>query len=681
VDRDQLIQRLMVTFREELAEHVATLNRELMALEKESDSSRRGEILQTLFRTAHSLKGAARSVNVGMIERACHQLEEILGAAREGSILPGPEHFALLFETTDAAEEAGARLREGKDLGGSPLAVLLPRLEDAAGRVPAPPPSAPPLVTAPSRLPHSAGPAGGAAAAAADRQEAGPQPAPVLHPQTDATSHPAPPPSPLPDGGTVRVAAEKLDALLARDGELLVARRRVESRAEDVAALHEIVRELTEEWKTSERPLRKWLEKCRSVTGDSPPRGDGGERGPDGRVPRRVAALLSQTGPSLRRLGKDLDRLAATMSADHRQLNQVADALDVELRRARMIPFADACQGLDRVVHDLAGAGGKEAAIAIEGGDVELDRSVLEALRDPLRHLVRNAVDHGVETPDERRSAGKPAASRVTVTAVLRGSQVEVAVTDDGRGMDSELLRQTRRRKGLSEAADDNELMRSVFMPGFSTARLITDVSGRGVGLDVVRSRAEALHGTVEVSSVRGKGTRFILAVPLTLTTLRAVLVRAGGQTFALAGTSVRKLVRVGPNDLVSVAGRQMLASGKAPIPIALLAETLGLREREVFRATDKRLAVVVGSGIRPDRRGPGFGALPRTAGRPGDGAGVGARPGARRRGRRRRLPCEERLRPAKTPGNDRPTRLIRAGRCQTRQAADRNYAAHPRRR
>ncbi len=242
-----------------------------------------------------------------------------------------------------------------------------------------------------------------------------------------------------------------------------------------------------------------------------------------------------------------------------------------------MLPFAEVCQGLERIVHDLSQGSGKEVELVVEGGEVELDRSVLEGLKDPLRHLIRNAIDHGIEPAEVRRAAGKPPRARVTVAAVLRGGRVEVAVADDGRGIDLEALRNQVRLKDLPEPADERELARLVFEPGLSTARLITDVSGRGVGLDVVKSRVEALHGTVDLTFTPQRGTRFTLAVPLTLTTLRALLVVAAGQTFALVGTNVQKLLRVAPEELRSIGGREMLSLGGSPLPVASLADTLGL--------------------------------------------------------------------------------------------------------
>src|SRR5262249_54886914 len=151
---------------------------------------------------------------------------------------------------------------------------------------------------------------------------------------------------------------------------------------------------------------------------------------------------------------------AGSMAGDYRQLKQAADALDDEVLRVRMLPFAEACQGMDRMVHDLAHAAGKDVDLVVEGGSVELDRSILEGLKDPLRHLVRNAIDHGIEPAEERRQTSKRPRAQVTVTAVLRGAQVEVAVANDGRGIDPDALRQQLRRKGLAEPSDERELVR-----------------------------------------------------------------------------------------------------------------------------------------------------------------------------------------------------------------------------
>ncbi len=560
MDKSKLMQRLMATFLEELDEHVRTLNQDLLALEKQPAGDQRGQGLKALFRTAHSLKGAARSVNARVIEEACHRLEEILTAVRDGHLAFDPDLFALLFNTADALEEAGMRLREQQDLSEAPLAGLLPRLDKAVKPRPA---AAGPAAQAAEDMPRPAPP------------EAAPAPAapPPTPPQVQAAEMV---PEPAAAAGSVRVPAEKLDTFLARIGELLVARKRVEYRVGQAAALGERVKAWRAEWGRVDRAITRLL----APEEDSPNGRDAGLGGGTAvrSLPRRAAQVLRQAGEFLQNLEKDLERLADKMAGDTRLLEQTAVLLDEEVRRVRMLPFAEACQGLDRTARDLARAAGKEVHLTIEGGSVELDRSVLEGLKDPLRHLVRNAVDHGAEPPEERRAAGKPSAARVTIAAALRGAQVEVVVRDDGRGLDREALREQAHRRHLAAPADEGELARLIFLPGLSTSRIITDVSGRGVGLDVVKSRVEALHGTVEVASEPGRGTRFTLTVPLTLTTLRAVLVTAAGQTFAFVGTNVQRLVRAAPAEIRSVAGREMLPLGGPPLPLASLAGVLGLR-------------------------------------------------------------------------------------------------------
>jgi two-component system chemotaxis sensor kinase CheA len=284
------------------------------------------------------------------------------------------------------------------------------------------------------------------------------------------------------------------------------------------------------------------------------------------------------------------------MTGDRMQLDRASGLLEDEVRRARMLPFAEACQGLDRTARDVARAVGKPVDLVVEGGDVEIDRSVLEALKDPLRHLVHNAVDHGIESPEGRREAGKPPRARVTVSAALRGAQVEVVVADDGGGLDLDQLRDQARQRGLDEPSDDGDLERLIFLPGFSTAGRITSISGRGVGLDVVKDRLEQLHGTIDLESRPGRGLRFTMAVPLTLTTLRALLTSAGGQVFAFATTNVQKLVRVGPGDFRTVEGCRVLATGGPLLPVVSLAQALGLATRE---PSGKSPGVIVAAGER----------------------------------------------------------------------------------
>ena len=357
----------------------------------------------------------------------------------------------------------------------------------------------------------------------------------------------------------VRVSAQKLDALLARSGELRVATLRLEGRAEALDAVREALAQARE-----------------AVLG----------------TPGEQALLRAET---------ELARVTLELAADRRALGVVAMGLDDEVRRSRTLSFEEGCEGLERAVRDVARGMGRQARLELHGGALELDRSLLQGLREPLLHLVRNAVAHGLESPEERERLGKPPEGRVTLSARLRGSRVEVTVDDDGRGLDLAALRERARARGLKVPEEDEEAARLVFEAGLSTAAEVTQVAGRGVGLDVVRMHVEGLRGGVEVTTLPGRGTCFTLDVPLTLSTLRVLLVSAGGQTLALASESVARLVRLSPEEVRDVEGRPAWASGDALLPLASLADVLGLppgppraRRGAVVLAAGTARAVVV---------------------------------------------------------------------------------------
>jgi two-component system chemotaxis sensor kinase CheA len=342
-----------------------------------------------------------------------------------------------------------------------------------------------------------------------------------------------------------------------------VARRRLDPRSDELQALLQSVARWRAEWRQVERPVRRAL---------------GADEG--GPLPRRAARVLAQLSDQLERTERALEALGAGLDTDRRAIARAVAPLEDEVRRVRMLPFAEACEGLERAARDLARDIRKEVDVVVAGADIELDRSILEALRGPLLHLVRNAIDHGIEPPEARAAAGKPARGRVLIEAALHGDRVRITVADDGRGLDVARVREVAERRKLPPPADEREAARLIFTPGFSTNRLVTEVSGRGVGLDVVKSRIEALHGTVGCALDRRPGLAVVLEVPLTLTTVRAVLLSAGGQIYALPQTSVEALLRVAADEIRSVEGREALALGETPVPLVSLAQVLGLRAR-----------------------------------------------------------------------------------------------------
>lgn len=561
MERDELIRRLMKTFVGELEEHARTLERELLALERGPEASARDESLRTLFRAAHSLKGAARAVNVGALEAVGHRLESIIADMRDGALPLERELFRLLFTTVDEIRRAGRRLEAGEDLADQRFAVLLAGA-DGAPAGPRVPPASPP--------------------GAQGDKDGPPAPTPPLSATAPQESLGAMP------RDDMRVSVQKLDQLLALGGELLVARRRAAGRSADVDRLLEMVKGWEAEWRSARMSGRAVR---RQVAGAGPP--------PSGTATavRSQPQWFERTGENLGWLRRQLEELLTAMTADYKALEHAAAPLEAELLRARTVSFAWACAGFDRAVRDLAQDLGKEVDLVVRGGEIEFDRSIVERLKDPLLHLLRNAVSHGIEAPDQRRAAGKPARGLVTMTATLRNGRVEISAADDGRGLDVEAIRERAGRQGLIVPDSQEQIARLAFIPGLSTSRTLTEISGRGVGLDIVKTAAESLGGSVDIDFERGAGTRVTLIVPLSLTRVSALLVSSGGQTYAFDSAAVQGLVRVLPDRLRTMDGRYVLPLDDGPVPVFVLSDVLGQPAHEPPRADEKIPLVILGMG------------------------------------------------------------------------------------
>jgi two-component system chemotaxis sensor kinase CheA len=354
----------------------------------------------------------------------------------------------------------------------------------------------------------------------------------------------------------VRVQAEKLDALASSVGQLLMIRAGSVARAQGLESLHE-------EWsawtRQSNRAMRE-LGAAIEHLGGAPA------------LVHRLEALEDRLKELLRKNAQ----LTSHSAADARTLGQTADQLASRVRRVRLRPFKEVAESLPRTVRDIALQLGKEVKVVIGGGAVEADRAVLVGVREALLHIVRNAIDHGIEAPDAREKAGKPRVGTLHVGAALRGQSLTVTVRDDGRGLDVAALRAARERQGSTPVTDERELVAALLSGGLSSRSEVTSVSGRGVGLDAARAAMQRIRGTIEVSWTEGQGTQFTLVSPLTLMTIRALLVRVSGQSFAIPTSAAVRLIRVRPDAIRRVQNRDVVEDVDAPVPITSLATLLG---------------------------------------------------------------------------------------------------------
>lgn len=527
--------RYLGTFRDKSRERLQKLNDSLLSLERNPGQP---ELVQEVFREVHSLKGDSRMLGFEEIGGLAHALEDLLKGIRDRG-------FADLSAWSDLALHALDRLGgliEARVAGGTPPAEDLPALF-AALRAEAPATVA--SLVGSSSSPAAAPPRGG--------------PAPEI----------APAPAPPSIEETVRIPAAKLDRLSELMGDLVNTQWKADARLFELRGLHARAQEAMRLWTALKETLRPYFSTV------------GNEGAGIGSVGRLFLEVVHGMETELRKLQTTLHALHADLREDLLEDEANLRDLQQEVLRLRLLPVSTVLGGIPRAVRDLARELGREVEVVLKGEDTELDKRILEDLGDPLLHLVRNAVDHGIEPPDRRAAAGKPRRGRLEIRASQEGDRVLVVVEDDGAGIDPESIREAAVRGGLwtpAEAARARreELFDLLYRSGFSTRRAVTEVSGRGVGLDVVRRKVEALEGEVILTSHPGRGTRFEIKVPMTLALLRATIVRAGEEIFALPTTSVASFVKVRPEEVSTVEGKSVVAFQDRTVPLLSLAQLLG---------------------------------------------------------------------------------------------------------
>ncbi|MFH0962628.1 MAG: hybrid sensor histidine kinase/response regulator [Planctomycetota bacterium] len=579
LDPDTL-RELLDVFRAELEEHLQVFDQELIAVEKGAGDKDLGTRLKEIMRHAHSLKGAARAVECGEIEKLAHRMETWLTASPE-SQRPSDEVLAQLYKATDLIRQAW-RAREGGgetfdlekalaslEAGGSPApGTATPSAPAPAG------PSVPPVP--PVESPSPAAPVDGRVEQErreenGDRRQGAEDRRKESRRLSDA----------LAVRETIRVDVAKLDGLMAQVQELLVERIRVEQRQDELRRIRERLREIDRD--THE--LASSISRLARSTGDP-------EMGSLGKI---LQGLRERTSS----VGRASDVLLSSLASDSLRTALITGDLQEEIRKARMLPVGVLFTHFLRMVRDLAKERSKEVELVTEGIDIELDKQILEALKDPLTHLLRNALDHGIEPPAVRAQKGKPEKGMIKLSAAQRGNSVVVEVSDDGGGIDPEVLRRKAVERRLldpetAKKVSDAEIGLFIFRPGFSTSPIITDISGRGVGLDVVRENVGKLGGVVDVEGSVDAGTTFRMTLPLTVSTFRGLIIEVARQRFALPLSSVVRALRIESSAVRELGGRHVVLLDTLPIPVVPLSAVLERGPEADGRSADGRISVVV---------------------------------------------------------------------------------------
>ncbi len=591
---------LWEAFSQEAEEHLVNISELLRKVEAGTPEP---EVVQSMRRSVHTLKGACGVVGLRLTSSVAHRMEDLLDALYDKRRAYTPEIAPLLFTTFDLLTD-GIGARGLTDEARPRVAEVYVRYEDAlATALPQTDPSVP--------------------------EEAEPEPIEAVSASAPKAAAAAPAEISFGSGKSnqyVRAPLEKVDELVRLVSELVIHRSRFEQHLS--AYVHEIgeLQLSTERLSRISRRLQSdyeaaaLLEANRQVAfaGAGTARSwtvGGSSHDFDALEFDRYTEFhllsreLAETTGDVGNAGSRLNDLVADFDAYLNRLGTLTGDVEDRLMRLRMLPLKTISTRLHRTVRVTAERRNRNVNFVIDGESVELDKTVLEEMAGPLDHILRNGVDHGIETPNERRAAGKAPSGTITLKAGYEGTQIALYIRDDGRGLDQARLREKAVRMGLApeqEAANwsDAELYNLIFLPGFSTAKEISEVSGRGVGLDVVRDTVGKMKGTLSVSSERGRGTTFTIRLPMTMALTRVVLVKAGQDTFAIPLTSIGQILRVEPEQLERVGRKPVLRLAGKIVPTMHLTEFVGQPlpsdvgltrlKAVILNVGDQRLALMV---------------------------------------------------------------------------------------
>ncbi|MDP2834893.1 MAG: hybrid sensor histidine kinase/response regulator [Pseudomonadota bacterium] len=522
----RLMQQLLQTFRAQLEERLQAIVDGLLALEQGATGAPRTQILDAIFRAAHNIKGAARGVGLERTAELAHALEDLFSALKRETVANQPGLVELCLSAVD-----GMRRLAEADTTNSPISQASVELLQRVRAV-----------------------AAGAA----------PPPASTIAPAAAAARPPA---------DTIRLPVARLDRIADLAEELQASKIRVDDHYQVSRQQHDLAQRLKQLWAQ--------INQARQNT--SAIRNQKSEIGHPQSEIFQDRHLLIEASDLILEIERLADSMQRGLRATVAQLRPLATGLREDVRDLRMVPAESVLKPLVLTVRDLARGLDKRAELVLEGERLEMDRAILDALRDPLIHLLRNAVDHGIETPTQRRLLGKAETGLITLRLEREGQSVVITVSDDGAGVDTTRVRSRIRELGLASeeevaALSSRALLDYLFRPGFSTRSVVSDVSGRGVGLDVVQVNLQALGGRIVVETELNGGTRFRLSLPLTLASDHGLLVRSAGQVFALPSLYVQRILELTPAQILEVSGSQAVTVDDAPVPLRDLATLLGQR-------------------------------------------------------------------------------------------------------
>jgi chemosensory pili system protein ChpA (sensor histidine kinase/response regulator) len=648
---------VMEFFVPEAEEHLQAVTECLLALEANPNA----EDINRLFRAMHTIKGSAAQVGLHRISTVAHKAEDLIGRLRDGELKPSGQIVDLCLESVDALKKLLYRQWPDEvtfQTAAKSLLMKIERLASAEVGDARPADVEKPAVQA--STPETTVPEGGpvvtegivGTASSGDTQ-----------PAVDAEKESVPEeitalakgtPAAMPQSKSVRIGLERLDRMMNAVGELVINRTRMIGRVAELERLADVLNfsKARMSDKIAEFQDKYEFSRIGSGNGNSqpaprPPQDDfqgagwasgndypyrGGYSSYSHRIDHSLAEFselemdryddfgilsrsLTEISADITEVLTQLDGFVRRVDGDIDEFTKLAHRLQDEITQARMVPIGNLYTRISRTVRDAAKAANKQVELTLAGAETELDNNIIQQIADPLLHLVRNSVAHGIERADDRYNAGKPDQGQIAVRAYHRGNHIYIEVEDDGRGIDYERVRQTAIDTGIVAADEaghlaERDLLNLLFHPGFSTAPRKTELAGRGVGLDVVRANLQALNGEIEIETQKSIGTRFTLKVPLTLIISQALFVRCGETTFAFPLAFVEEIRRIREPEIEEVGGKLLTKVRDVVTEVVRLDQQLGLERIEpvngwyrlvIVNVAGRQVGIVVEEVLRKD--------------------------------------------------------------------------------
>ncbi|CCK80060.1 hybrid sensor histidine kinase/response regulator [Desulfobacula toluolica] len=583
-----LLKRLRAAFKAEAEDRLKIINSDLVELEKKPAGDKYDEVIESIFRQTHSLKGAARSADLPVIEKISGALEDIFSALKRNEIKISFEMTNVLYDATDTlADLAATPESEHTNVHGNQISKIIKQIKELSSGKSV-------NETKPvEKEPKPVDKLLPAMAIKKTQKEIAPQPEPAAPQKKGQEAFK----EADPQTQTIRVSINKLDSLMLQAEEILQAKLLANRHKNELQDLIEMLELWKKDWAqitTATHALSQMINK------ETEP----GRKKKTALVSLSKLIELIESNQNQSRLFED--RLLALFKSAHqdkRLVGELVDRLLEDMKDVLMLPFSFFLEMIPKIVRDLARDQNKKVKVSMEGGDVEINRKILEEMKDPLIHLLRNCVDHGIEKSEIRKKNKKPETGTVNVIISQTNSdKIEIIISDDGEGIDIKKVKEAAIKKKVISRQEASELSEKealdlIFQSDVTTSLIITDISGRGLGMAIVREKIERLGGEVSVESTPGKGTKFRALLPITLATFRGILVSAGEQQFIIPTVNVDRVVRVRPDDIKTVENKETILLNGKTVPLVRLDDVLEIHHKERVSASETYPALVLGTG------------------------------------------------------------------------------------